>query len=60
MNNQNKVGTLPKDKMEGKFVNEWSAVVAASSIDVKEVDAAAGISFLLAVKDEEELVRHLF
>lgn len=51
----NKVGTLPKDKMEGKFVNEWSAVVAASSIDVKEVDAAAGISFLLAVKDEEEL-----
>lgn len=53
------VGTLPKDKMVGKFVQEWTAAVAASDIDIKEVDAAPGVSALLAVKDEEEIVSFL-
>ncbi|KAK4702875.1 FACT complex subunit SPT16, partial [Phenoliferia sp. Uapishka_3] len=53
----NKVGTLPKDKMVGKFVTEWTSYVAESGIDVKEIDAGPGVSALLAVKDEEELVR---
>ena len=54
---QNKVGTLPKDKMVGKFVNEWTNVLSGSGKDVKEVDVALGVSTLLAVKDTDELVR---
>ncbi|GAA5853260.1 hypothetical protein JCM9279_006278 [Rhodotorula babjevae] len=50
-----KVGTLPKDKMVGKFVNEWNAVLAGSGKDIKEVDVALGVSTLLAVKDTDEL-----
>ncbi|BGP43975.1 FACT complex subunit spt16 [Rhodotorula kratochvilovae] len=51
----NKVGTLPKDKMAGKFVNEWAGVLAGSGKDLKEVDVAMGVSTLLAVKDADEL-----
>ncbi|GAA5939274.1 hypothetical protein JCM3775_007175 [Rhodotorula graminis] len=51
----NKVGTLPKDKMVGKFVNEWNAVLSGSGKDIKEVDVALGVSTLLAVKDADEL-----
>lgn len=54
------VGTLPKDKMVGKFVQEWTAAVASSDIDIKEVDAAPGVSALLAVKDEDEIVSPVF
>ncbi|GAA6024570.1 hypothetical protein JCM11491_002703 [Sporobolomyces phaffii] len=53
--NGNKVGTLPKDKMAGKFVQEWQKVLAAAEADLKEVDVALGVSTLLAVKDTEEL-----
>jgi len=53
---QNKVGTLPKDKMTGKFVQEWQKVLAGAEADLKEVDVALGVSTLLAVKDSEELV----
>ncbi|GAA5890025.1 hypothetical protein JCM5296_004746 [Sporobolomyces johnsonii] len=51
----NKVGTLPKDKMAGKFVQEWQTVLAGSGADLKEVDVAMGVSTVLAVKDSEEL-----
>ncbi|POY72753.1 hypothetical protein BMF94_4160 [Rhodotorula taiwanensis] len=51
----NKVGTLPKDKMAGKFVTEWQNVLKAANADFKEVDVAMGVSALLAVKDDEEL-----
>lgn len=54
---QGKVGTLPKDKMAGKFVTEWATVLTGSGKDIKEIDAAPGLSALLAVKDAEELVR---
>lgn len=50
------VGTLPKDKMTGKFVMEWTAVLASSSIKLDEVDVATGVASLLAVKDEQEIV----
>ena len=53
---QNKIGTLPKDKMSGKFVQEWQKVLAGAEADLKEVDVALGVSTLLAVKDSEELV----
>ncbi|GAA5845081.1 hypothetical protein JCM5353_007425 [Sporobolomyces roseus] len=53
--NGNKVGTLPKDKMTGKFVQEWQKVLAGAEADLKEVDVALGVSTLLAVKDSEEL-----
>ncbi|GAA5917004.1 hypothetical protein JCM6882_001301 [Rhodosporidiobolus microsporus] len=51
----NKVGTLPKDKMGGKFVNEWQGVLQGSGKDLKEADVAMGVSTLLAEKDAEEL-----
>ncbi|SCZ96389.1 BZ3500_MvSof-1268-A1-R1_Chr8-2g10162 [Microbotryum saponariae] len=51
----NTVGTLPKDKMAGKFVNEWQGVFTSSGKDIKEIDVGPGVSTLLAVKDEEEL-----
>jgi hypothetical protein len=57
---QNKVGTLPKDKMAGKFVTEWQGVLSSSGADIKEVDVALGVSTLLAAKDSEELVRSPF
>ena len=43
--------------MSGKFVSEWSAVAGGK---LEEVDVAVGISALLAVKDEDELVRLVF
>jgi nucleosome binding factor SPN SPT16 subunit len=46
--------------MSGKFVQEWTAVLAGSGKDIKEVDVGAGVSTLLAVKDAEELVRSPF
>ena len=51
---QNKVGTLPKDKMAGKFVTEWKGVIADGA-DLKELDVGPGVSSLLGVKDQEEL-----
>lgn len=54
---QESVGTLPKDKMVGKFVTEWNAITSASGTKLEEVDVAAGVASLLAVKDEQELVR---
>ncbi|GJN94764.1 hypothetical protein Rhopal_007856-T1 [Rhodotorula paludigena] len=51
----NTVGSLPKDKMQGKFVAEWTNVFNSSGKDIKEIDVAAGLSSLLAVKDSEEL-----
>lgn len=43
--------------MTGKFVQEWQKVLAGAEADLKEVDVAVGVSTLLAVKDNEELVR---
>lgn len=43
--------------MQGKFVAEWTNVFNSSGKDIKEIDVAAGLSSLLAVKDSEELVR---
>ncbi|KAM0787049.1 hypothetical protein ACM66B_006314 [Microbotryomycetes sp. NB124-2] len=51
----NKVGTLPKDKMAGKFVTEWQNVLQSSGKDLKEVDVAAGVSALMASKEPEEI-----
>ncbi|GAA5863770.1 hypothetical protein JCM8547_006060 [Rhodosporidiobolus lusitaniae] len=50
-----KVGTLPKDKMQGKFVTEWQNVLSGSGADLKETDVTMGVSTLLAAKDAEEL-----
>ena len=46
--------------MTGKFVQEWQKVLAGAEADLKEVDVAVGVSTLLAVKDNEELVRRFF
>lgn len=39
--------------MVGKFVGEWNAIAAKKLV---EIDVAVGISALLAVKDEDEIV----
>lgn len=54
---QGKAGTLPKDKMAGKFVAEWTAAFTTSGLDIKELDAGPGLAALLAVKDDDEIVR---
>ena len=41
----------------GKFVTEWNAATDASKTKLQEVDVAAGVATLLAVKDEQEIVR---
>lgn len=45
--------------MAGKFVTEWQNVLKAANADFKEVDVAMGVSALLAVKDDEELVSRM-
>lgn len=44
--------------MTGKFIAEWNAATDASKIKLNQVDIATGVATLLAVKDEQELVRH--
>ncbi|KAJ3333758.1 FACT complex subunit spt16 [Blyttiomyces sp. JEL0837] len=52
-NMKGKVGVVPKEKKEGKFVGEWKAALAGKTFD--EVDATEGIAGLLSVKDEDDL-----
>ncbi|KAJ3056391.1 FACT complex subunit spt16 [Rhizophlyctis rosea] len=48
-----KVGTLPKDRFEGKVIKEWESAMKGK--DVELVDMAPGIALALAVKDDSEL-----
>lgn len=53
-NNGKKLGSVFKDKFNGKLVQEWMAFVDQSQIEKVEVTAALGRFF--AVKNEAELV----
>ena len=52
-----RVGTLAKEVPTGKVVEEWKKALEASGKPIETVDISVGLSALMAVKDEEELVR---
>lgn len=52
-----RVGTLVKENHTGKLVKEWEAALAAANSKPELIDMGPAVSSLLAVKDDEELVR---
>jgi nucleosome binding factor SPN SPT16 subunit len=52
-----RVGALVKDTLTGKLVKEWEAALASANSKPELLDMAPALSSLMAVKDEEELVR---
>jgi hypothetical protein len=55
-----RIGTLSKETYAGKLIDEWNNALAASNTKPEMVDIAASISTFMSVKDDEELVSHLF
>jgi nucleosome binding factor SPN SPT16 subunit len=56
---QKQIGTLTKEEVRGKMVNDWNNALGAAETKPQTSDISLAISALLAVKDEEELVRFL-
>lgn len=56
LDQQKKVGTLPKDTATGPFADDWKRAFGDISKDVEEVDITPALSAAFAVKDPEELV----
>jgi nucleosome binding factor SPN SPT16 subunit len=54
---QSRVATLVKETQTGKLVKEWEAALASANSQPELVDIASSVSSMLAVKDDEELVR---
>ena len=52
-----RVATLTKEPHSGKLVDDWNKLVSEAEKKPAIVDMAAAIGALLAVKDDEELVR---
>lgn len=52
-----RVGHVVKDVPSGKFAEDWNKAADALSQKPEMVDITLAISAVLAVKDEEELVR---
>ncbi|WVQ82770.1 FACT complex subunit SPT16 [Cryptococcus sp. DSM 104549] len=52
---EGKVGYLPKDKPEGKIVDEWNGAINASKGGLELVDMAVAMSSILAEKDGDEM-----
>lgn len=50
------MGILVKDKFKGKFISEWAAARESYAQKFEDVDIANGVSTVLSVKDEDELV----
>lgn len=55
-----KAGSLTKENPSGKLVSEWQAALNESSSKPEVVDISPAISALMAIKDDEELVRAVF
>jgi nucleosome binding factor SPN SPT16 subunit len=53
---QTPVGTLPKDKFTGKFVDEWEAFLASSGTSFDTVDVASSLAGVMACKEDDEIV----
>jgi nucleosome binding factor SPN SPT16 subunit len=52
-----RIGTLTKEAPRGKVIDEWNKALDAAEKKPELIDVAPAISALLAVKDDEELVR---
>jgi hypothetical protein len=59
LDEQKKVGTLPKDTTTGPFADDWKRTFSEISKDVEEVDITPALSNAFAIKDPEELVSFL-
>jgi nucleosome binding factor SPN SPT16 subunit len=55
-----RIGTLSKENYAGKLIDEWNNALVASDKKPEVVDIAPSISTFMSVKDDEELVSHLF
>ena len=53
---QGVVGTLPKDKFKGKFVDEWNNFLKSGNVELESRDASAVLAGVLSTKDDEEVV----
>jgi nucleosome binding factor SPN SPT16 subunit len=54
-----RVGTFLKEQQRGKFMDEWSRAVEGANSKPELVDMGPAVSAIMAVKDEEEMVRGL-
>ena len=55
--NLHKIGSFTKENISGKFIDEWNKSVGELEKTPEVIDMSLAVSALLAVKDEEELVR---
>ncbi|ORX99261.1 SPT16-domain-containing protein [Basidiobolus meristosporus CBS 931.73] len=54
-NEGKRIGVFAKDKVGGKFVDEWKNILKESSHTFEEIDISPAIAATLAVKEEEEI-----
>ena len=54
-----RVGIITKETPTGKLVDEWKKALDASGKVVETADISPGLSALMAVKDDQELVRRI-
>lgn len=52
-----RVGALIKENISGRLVDDWNKAISEAEAKPELVDMAPAVSTLLAVKDDEELVR---
>lgn len=52
-----RVATLTKESYNGKLITEWDQGIYKLAHKPEQVDMAQALSTLMAVKDEDELVR---
>ena len=52
-----RVGMILKDSVSGKIIDEWNKAVSEVDTKPELVEISPAVSALLAVKDDEELVR---
>lgn len=55
--NLKRVGIIAKDNTSGKLIDDWNKAVSEAQSKPEVVDMSPAMSAILAVKDEEELVR---
>ena len=51
------MGIFAKDTQSGNFAAAWKAALEGSTKPLENIDISAGVAEVLAIKDDEELVR---
>ena len=54
---QSHIGSLTKEDLKGKMVNDWNNALGGEDTKPQVTDIAPAVAAILAVKDEEELAR---